>query len=176
MKLKALITALVLGSSSLALASPSWSGGVQVTATSRYGHGPVVRDHRGWGEEQPAPIVRDHRGDFDDDRDRDGDRDGARSWVELGQVAMRGSHEAAYVRSNERFSTVMIKSDAGCTNISEIHIGYANGEVQIIRDVDQRLDGSNPMLTVALDQRSPLRRIVIYGNSNRGASNTVYAI
>ena len=172
MNIKALITALVLGSSSLALASPSWSGGVQVTTASRYGHGPVVRDHRGWGEEQPAPVVRDHRGDFDGDRDRDG----SRNWVELNQVAMANGHEAVYLNSNERFSTVMIKSATGCTNISEIHIGYANGEVQIVRDVDQRLDGSNPMMTVALDQRSPVRRIVIYGNGDRGASNTVFAI
>lgn len=198
MNIKALITALVLGSSSLALASPSWSGGVQVASASRYGHGPVVRDHRGWGEPVPSPIVRDHRGDLGSfDGDADGDDGNVRigatasaytgpvgiaagnGWVTLAQRTRigRSVEEIAVGASAGRFRQLQVNAVRGETKLRSIVIEFGDHSYQRV-NVQGCLDANNPTLAIRLAGRSPrnILRVIVEGSSGSGALYSIFAV
>ena len=191
MNIKALITTLVLGSASLApslaMASPSWSGGVKVTATSDRYRGPEVRDHRG-EQPQPQPVVRDHRDGYDrDGHDRDHDRgqessrdrdrdDGRYGWRSLWTALtspMQFDHEKNFVNVSGRFSRLQLRADAGRTRIFELVIVYGNGEQQVVRPF-VLLDESHPTYTVGLEA-SPIVQIKAFGSSGPGSAYSILA-
>lgn len=161
MKLKALVTTLVLGSSSLALAAP---GPYARTA-------PVaVRDHRA----QPAPpplatpvFERDHRMP-DRDRDRDHDRDGRKPIVQRETFAPVWYRPASFWQASfqpmryrpvvyqprwsllstsnyltrgtasislqaRALTTLELKAQRGATRINTVVITFGNGQRQAVR-------------------------------------------
>jgi hypothetical protein len=164
MNIKALITTLVLGSSSIALADPSWSAGVSMNA-SVASNGDIVRDHR--------DIVRDHREPLPapvlavDDR-----RDG---WFELTQpTRIERGRETITVDANKRFSLLQLRGDGGFTRIHKVAIVFKNGQEQVVK-TDATLGSYNPALTIQLQKRGKVSRIVVYGESGHGARYRVLA-
>lgn len=172
MKIKALITALVLGSSSLALASPSWSGGVQVTTSSRYGHGPVVRDHRGWDQapivqlgldEAPAPVAPIAQPDG--------------RWMELGIRSTSGRRweQIAIPADMAALCQFKLIAQSGKTRIGRIVIEFEDGSRQFVRGVT--LDQRYPVYTfTALGGGRRVARILVEGTSAYGSSYSVLAV
>lgn len=195
MKIKALITTLVLGSSSLALANPSWSGGVNVQAS--YGGQVAIRDHRDF---QPQPIVRDHRdGDRDRDRDRDGDRDWrrehrapisigqqvpviqpapmpyVRQWMTIAQDTSLSSRGASllWFPNGREIHALQLQACAGETLVDRIVVTYTSGATRVI-EPDVMLSGSNRSVTVPLEY-GRIAKIAIYGKSGPRGRYTILA-
>jgi hypothetical protein len=169
MNLKAIIASLVLGSSSLAAASPS----VTFSASANGSYGPtVVRDHldpdcdpatglpyarptvqpvdyreggvwRGyWQRPAYRPVLLASNMHFAND---------GRTFIKVGP-------------QQGRFSTLQISAARGRTFIKQVYIEYDNGQEQVIRNLDRTLVG-NQTLTLDLDgNRRNIARIVVYGN------------
>ena len=158
MNIKALITLLVLGSSSVALARP--------VAYSGQEGAPSVRDHRA-----PAPAPA-YDGSF-------------RSpppfvppWVTLGTERRMVNGEMAFRvhPSFGRFSTLRLQTTAGKSLIYQVKIQFPNGAVQTVA-LNQYLDAANPTITVDLDgswARS-IKKVTVVGRNARGSSFNVQA-
>lgn len=174
MNIKAIIASLVLGSSSVALASPS----VTVSATAQGSYGTtVVRDHRiddncndpavSYPATQPISFGDDH-----------GYRNDRHVWrgermppVYRPVTLASGLHFAGDGRKfitvgseAGRFETLQISAAGGRTFIKQVYVQFENGQEQVIRNLDQTLVGDQS-LTLDLDgNRRAIRRIVVYGN------------
>src|SRR5262245_32079098 len=136
MNIKAIIASLVLGSSSIAMASPS----VTFSATAQGGYGTtVVRDHRaddncntpiaqpvaapisyrdGWHREPLPPVYRPVTLASDMHFAADG-----RTSITVGARA-------------GRFDTLQISADGGRTFVKQVYIQFENGQEQIVRDLN----------------------------------------
>ena len=189
MKIKALITTLVLGSSSLALANPSWSGGVNVRLTygqPTYGQQVAVRDLRSY---EPAPLVRDHR-----DRDRDRDQNFGQGWNDIrpivAPVVQPGPRwfelaQASTVRNSlsQVFEVpgatgdvreLKLVAESGKTRIAGITIQFTDGTVQHISGIT--LDMTRyPEYTFTLAGRCRVARIIVHGTSAYGSQYSLLA-
>ena len=173
MKIKALITTLVLGSSSLALANPSWSGGVNVQAS--YGGQVAIRDHR---DVQPQPIVRDHRdGNRDRDRDRDGDRDDVRN-IEMTLVSSakleKNQAESFRIEAPRGFSKLVLQRTAGTTAVQKVTIRFADGCRQVAYP-NALLDARGETSTIHLTSRAPIEHITVEGSSGPYGLYSIFA-
>ena len=168
MNIKAIIASLVLGSSSAALASPS----VTLSANAQYGT-TVVRDHREpvapapiytapapsqvyyrdtWNRHPLPPVFRPVTLASDMHFANDG-----RSFITVG--AQMG-----------RFGKLDITSaGGGRTFVQQVYIEFANGQEQVIRNLNRTLTAGE-CLSLDLDgNRRAIKRIVVYGNPlNRG--------
>ena len=190
MNIKSLITALVLGSSSLAMAQPALlgvnvNGGVTVTAgadlsTHAVNDWPVIRDHRHpFPEPQPLPVV---------DSCSNIRMEGSGSlytgptgmampggWIELAQpTKIGGKREQISVgASRGRFRTIELVANGGDTYVSVVAVQLTNGQL-LSFPVDRDLDGS---LTINLGNYRGLRisRIVVNGSSGPNARYSVLA-
>ena len=172
MNLKALITTLVLGSSSVAMAHP-------VPA-------PIVREHRApiaddyWTvpanpapvyqpmhrpmPPQPAPVYEPafHRS----------------SWVTLASVnrIVDGRMSFRVGPAGERFSTLMLQNQAGKALISRVLIQFANGRTQVV-EVNQYLNAANPTITIDLEGRArKIAKVTVIGRNARQSAYRVLAI
>jgi hypothetical protein len=149
MMLKALITTLVLGTSSVAMARP---------VAPNYQPTPVYQPYR------PAPVYRApaHRS----------------SWVTLGSVNHIANGEMSFWMGrtmNERFSTLKLKSGAGKSLIQRVLIQFANGRTQTV-DVNQYLNASNPTITIDLQGRErAISKVTVIGRNARQSSFSVLA-
>src|SRR5512142_1523263 len=169
MKITALMTLLVLGSSTLAMAEPG------------------VRDHRDYdGDDDDAPIsqpiVRDHRdniapatpvytapqpGYVQPGYVQPGYVQSGYGWhrpiaqpvaqppvsqsVTLASNVSFGRSTRVIINGSPyRFEKLQLKADSGRTEIRQVAIFFANGTEQVVRDVDKVLDGSN-CLDIQLD-------------------------
>jgi hypothetical protein len=194
MKLKALITTLVLGSSSAALAHP--------VSTA------VIRDHRApiaahaaqadcapghvhtlpapvyQPTSQPAPIYRPapiyqttpvrmpapYYGNTSNT-----------SWITLGGVNRIVDGEMTFGGSRfagERFSQLKLQSDAGKSLIYRVMVQFSNGRTQTF-EVNQYLTASNPTLTIDLDGRArgrAIAKVTVVGRNARQSAYRVLAI
>lgn len=131
MKFKALITALVLGSSSLAMAAP----GYQTTAF-RPNPDAVYR----------SPVV-------------------LASNLTLNKAQKR---TVLQVDSERRFTKLQISGVSGRTEIQAVTITFANGQKQVVRNLDRLLTG-NQAFTIDLEGRSrQIDSIAIKGESAGG--------
>ena len=165
MNIKAIIASLVLASSSAAMAAPS----VTVSATARGSYEtPVVRDHRVDAdrdariEVQPAPrpIYRNWNGGH------------TLPPVYRPVTLASGLHFANNGRTfisvgsqAGQFGTLQISAAGGRTLIKQVYVQFANGQEQVIRNLDRTLSG-NESLTLDLDGgRRNISRIVVYGNA-----------
>jgi hypothetical protein len=169
MNIKAIIASLVLGSSSIAMASPS----VTLSATAQGAYSTtVVRDHRIDGAGPRArPVV-----DQVYYRDRS-PGDWTRPAYRPVQLAsgMHFSDGRTFINVGPqagRFNTLQISADGGRTLIKQVYVQFDNGQEQIVRDLDRTLIG-NQSLTLDLDgNHRAIRRIVVYGNPLSSGWNT----
>jgi hypothetical protein len=174
MNIKAIIASLVLGSSSIAMASP----GVTFSATAQGAYGTtVVRDHRvddyrpapivqpapvvqpapsgiyyrnGWHREPMPPVYRPVTLASDMHFAPDG-----RTSITVGAQA-------------GRFNTLQISACAGPTFIKQVYVQFDNGQEQVVRSLNRTLTGSQS-LTLDLDgNHRAIRRIVVYGGTSGG--------
>jgi hypothetical protein len=154
MNIKAIIASLVLGSSSVALAAPS----VTVSATARGSYeAPVVRDHRidpiGWngGGRKLPPVYRP---------------------VTLAsgvQFAATGRTSISVGSQAGSFGTLQISAASGRTFIKQVYVQFANGQTQVLRNLDRTLAG-NESMTLDLDGgRRNISRIVVYGSAGNAS-------
>lgn len=188
MNIKALITMLVLGTSSAAVASPT----VEVSANAEfrvgtYGNQPVIRDHR-YREPVYVPQYRTQ------DRRWNDDRFARPSNVKLNSDSSeytgpiydmrRGfgwstltdpTHiemSRQIIRLDGRFGGLMLQNVTGTTQIKMVKIRFANGQPDQTIVLNKSLGGwsSNLFLNV---QRAPIQYIVVYGTSHAGSSYRV---
>jgi hypothetical protein len=166
MNIKTIIASLILGSSSVALASPSVSFSATASGSYTAPHSTtVVRDHRFdpptqvytrdrpvvWHGEPMPQVYRPVTLAADMHFANDG-----RSFITVGS-------------GQGRFGSLQISAAGGRTFIKQVYVQFENGQSQVIRDLDRTLVG-NQILTLDLDGgRRAIRRIVVYGNPlNRG--------
>ncbi|HWO18096.1 MAG TPA: hypothetical protein VNO30_04950 [Kofleriaceae bacterium] len=189
MKLKALITTLVLGSSSVALAHPvsttvvrdQRAPIVQAQANFTLGHThrqptPVYQP-----TQQPAPIyqpIRQPAPIYQPTR-LPAPYYAHTSWITLGGVNQIVDGEMAF-RVNrfggERFSQLKLQSDAGKSLIYRVMIEFANGRTQTI-EVNQYLTAKNPAITLDLNGRArAIAKVTVVGRNARQSAYRVLAI
>lgn len=175
MNTKAIITSLVLGSSSVAMAAPS----VTVSAAARGSYGtPIVRDHRS-DDHYNTPVV------IQPTYEREGWHAGWNGGgplppvyprVTLGSGMRFAGDGRTFITVGSqagRFEALTINAAGGRTFIKQVYVQFDNGQEQVVRNLDRMLTG-NEGLTLDLDgNRRAIRRIVVYGNdrhSGRGRS------
>ena len=165
MNKKAIIASLVLGSSSVAMASPSvtFSG----NAEASYGT-TIVRDHR---VEPPAPIYTTPAPAPSQVYFRDTWHRQPMPPVYRPVTLASGMHFANDGRSfitvgaqAGMFGKLDISAAGGRTFVQQVYIQFANGQEQVIRNLNRTLTG-NECLSLDLDGgRRAIKRIVVYGN------------
>lgn len=168
MKTKAIIVSLaslVLGSSSIALASP----GVTFSATASGSYGTtVVRDHR---HAAPAPVLQPASWR---DSNNHGWRDRMYRPVTLASDLRFAQHGRTFITVGERmgrFQALQISAGAGRTFIKQVYVQFENGQEQVIRNIDRTL-ARTQSLTLDLDGgRRAIRRIVVYGDDLNNGRN-----
>ena len=149
MRIKALITALVIGSSSVALAAPS----------------PVVRDHR--------EVSARYDGHFDA---RFGVRPMPLRWVTLANdTHLSGRTSIKVAPSARKYSKVELRADKGLTQIDKVMIQFANGRTQLVEQ-NARLTASKPLTIDLKGEARSIDRIVIVGRGTPWASLDVLAL
>jgi hypothetical protein len=190
MNLKAIITSLVVGSSSVAMADPS----VTFSGSAQGSYGTTVVRDRVDPDCDPAesePIAQPYYGQPYDQPyaqpyaqpiaqpvyHREGGvwRDGR--WLPPAYrpvVLASGMHFAndgrTFIKVGPqagRFSTLQISAASGRTFITQVYVQFADGQEQVIRNLDRTLAG-NRSLTLDLDgNRRGIARIVVYGGDTR---------
>jgi hypothetical protein len=168
MKTKAIIVSLaslVLGSSSIALASPSVT--LSTTASGSYST-TVVRDHR-----VAAPSVV-QPASWRNNSSNHGWRDRMYRPVTLASDLRFAQQGRTFITVGERmgrFQTLQISAGAGRTFIKQVYVQFENGQEQVIRNIDRTL-ARTQSLTVDLDGgRRAIRRIVVYGDDLNNGRN-----
>ena len=160
MTLKAILASLILGSSSIALASPA-APGVTVSSVS-YGN-TVVRDHR---YETPAPFAQP--ASYYRNRNLFNGR-----WmppvahpVTLAAGLRLPANSQTEIKVGNQagaFTTLKLEATGGRSFIRQVYIMFDNGQEQIIRNVNATLTG-NECLTFDLDGgRRQINRVIVYG-------------
>ena len=172
MNIKLILASLVLGSSSIALAAPA-APGVTVT-TESYGS-PIVRDHRDATEYTRAPVAQPVAQPVPSGIYRIGWHPGWEGGQPLPPVyrpvtLASGLHLAANSQTTinvgaqlGRFGTLQINATGGRTVVRKVYVQFANGQEQIVRNLDRTLTG-NESLTLDLDGgRRAIKRVIVYG-------------
>jgi len=178
MNTKAIIASLVLGSSSVAMAAPS----VTVSATAQGSYGTtVVRDHRDEGHEASSVVVQPAYQEASWHSGWDGGRKlppvyrpvtlaSGLSFAGDGRKFITVGAQAG------RFETLQISAAGGRTFLQQVYVQFANGQEQVIRNLDRTLTG-NESVTLDLDGgRRGIRRIVVYGNNGRRRSAGAFSV
>jgi dihydropteroate synthase len=144
-KIKALITTLVLATSSIAAAAP----GVAFKASTT-----VVRDHR--VDARPLPAMY---------------RIPARpAWIALSSpTQLAQGRNAIKVATPSRYSQLRLQATAGSSYIKSITIRFADGTKQNLA-INKTLDARSPMVELPVSSRASVQRVVIKGSTNRRAS------
>ena len=162
MNLKATIASLILGSSSLAIASPS----VTFTASAQGSYGTtVVRDRV--QPAAPQPIAHPSY-------DREGGiwRGGHKLPPVYRPVTLAsGLHFAndgrTFIKVGPqagRFATLQLSAASGRTLIKQVYVQFDNGQEQVIRNVDRTLVGNQTLTLDLAGNRRSIARIVVYGS------------
>ena len=192
MNLKALITTLVLGSSSVAMARPVYAPPAPAPA-------PVVNDgqmHTQSGlidcipaepapmprprplpvtyptprpvyhpAPQPAPIYQPHHA----------------RWVTLGAINQIADGAMTFrvgrfnERAAERFSTLKLQSEGGKSLIYRVQIQFANGRTQTV-EINRYLNAANPSITIDLEGRGrAITKVTVVGRNARQSAYRVLA-
>lgn len=170
MSLKALITTIVLGTSSVALAAP------------------VVRDHR---TPAPTPVATiDHRNTIDINASAElrFGRPGyyptpapmppTLSWISLANDAKVSGRTAIRVPQGTRaFTKLELRAQQGNTQIDRVLITFGNGQTQTV-ELNKRLSKFQSAISIDLNGSSRfITKVVLVGKSNgRRASVDVLAL
>lgn len=167
MNIKALITMLVLGSSSVAMARP-------VAVSGHAGASVVVRDHRDYRAPAPMPAPRPtHEGTYNPSGPF------VPLWVMLGSEnrIVDGQMQFNVRRSMGNFSAVKLQSTSGKSLINRVEIQFANGRTQIVQ-LGKYLNAANPTIVIDLDGESArsIRKVTVVGRNARQSQFNVFAI
>lgn len=163
MKIKALITTLVLGSSSVAMARPVSPDFVRDHRTTieddcndarpvpppiRYDASPVQTrwskanwNHGGGYYYQPAPMLIGSGLHFSGD---------GRTFLTVGL-------------DKGRFTTLRLDGFTGRTLINQVAIEFEGGQVQVVRSLNRVLDGGRPLMLDLDGGARRIVRVVVYG-------------
>ena len=177
MNIKALITMLVLGSSSVAMARPVTVSG---TAEASWTYGttrapaPIVRDHR-THVRAPAPAPA-YQADYHRPH---------RSppfvpvWTTLGAMNRIADGEMSFAVNPyaSRFSTLKLQSSAGKSLIYRVKIQFANGRTQVV-ELNKYLMAGSPTITIDLagEAARSIRNVTVVGRNARMSAYSVLAI
>jgi len=138
-KFHALITTLVLGSSSVALADTSFS--FNASAQTSWGTpGATIRDHRTTTSYQPAPSM--VRG----------------TWISLAQPLSGNAH--LRLQSQAQINQLRIQSTSGSSYISTVTVRFADGSRQHVT-LNRWIDARDPMLQFNLERSGRVEQITI---------------
>lgn len=144
-KLITLVAALVLGTSSLALARPA-----------------QFHANDGWRERQELRIDRDQAS---------GHRRYRPAWVALsGASSLQGGRDVIPVGVEQgRFTQLRFQATAGVSAIDRVLIRFGDGRWQVA-DLGKRLDAGTPIFEVQLDGlRRNIDQIIVIGPGGRGS-------
>jgi len=160
-KFNALITMLVLGSSSVALADTSFS--FSGSAQASWGT-PTVRDHR----TSPTPVYQPTY--------QPAYHSGATltrgSWMSL--AAPMSGNANLRLTSQAVLNQIRIQSAQGASYISTVNVRFADGSRQTL-NLNKWVDSRNPMLQFSLNRTGRVDRIQINGSAQgRRASYQVF--
>ncbi len=154
-KIKALITALVLGTSSIAMADTSVTFSGRADAQWRTVP-PDIRDHRTYpAYEAPvsqAPVTTFARG----------------TWISLAEPMNLGRGRGSMIEldTRARLNQIRLQSASGAAFIGTVTVQYVNGASQVVT-VNQWIDSQNPMTQFALNRTAQVDTIMIHGSRNR---------
>ena len=189
MNLKAIISALVLASSSAAMAAPSATvsasvhAGYTTTTTTT-----TVRDHRDDRVVHSPPIVARPTGDtwrgttsppimkpqpvrWDGQSPGRWARPPIFRTVTLASAASFAADGRTFITVGSQlgaFGQLQIAAAGGRTFIQQVYVEFDNGQEQVIRHLDRTLTG-NESLRLDLDgDRRGIKRIVVYGKAING--------
>ena len=174
MKIKALVTMLVLGSSSLALADHN-----------DYSQAPTVRDHRYVPPAplpapvvtQPAPVVTG-QGHYQFGMGRWRQQQ-LRPVLLANDTRVSGWSAINVASTNRAFTKLELKASTGRTDLDRVMITFANGQRQIVQ-LRGKQDGkltANKSLTIDLDGGSrSIKSVMLIGNSGRRGSIDILAV
>ena len=162
MKIKALITTIVLGSSSLALAAPAYQTPVAA---------PTVRDHR-MPAPVPAPAPQYGYG-------HGWQKPVARPVLLANDTRVNGRSNISVSQTTRTFTKLELKAQSGRTDLDRVLITFGNGQRQIVQ-LNGKLSGNltaNKSLTIDLDGGARyIKSITLIGNSARRSSIDVVAV
>jgi hypothetical protein len=151
MKIAALVTTLLIGASSAAMAAPSTS------------YAPEVRDHR--MPEPYAPGI-DHRMP---------QRPIAHPTTLASNARLSRGHAFIDVSSWKRFQSLELQAASGSMFVDKVVITFADGRTQVAQ-VDKQLGNGQPCATIDLAGRSrKIDKLVVYGRGGRRASLAITA-
>lgn len=161
MKIKALITTLVLGSSSIALAAPTYAPPAA----------PTVRDHRHMPAPAPAPVA--PRLGFG------WQKPFARPVLLANDKRVNGWSSINVAQGTRMFTKLQLKAQNGRTDLDRVLITFGNGQRQVVQLAGKR-DGivtANKSLTIDLNGGArQIKSVMLIGNSGRRASIDVVAV
>jgi hypothetical protein len=168
-KLSSLITTLVLGSSTAAMAS-STAGSHGGHTTVRYGERFVHSAGAGRAVDQRWSGSRDLRGDGGPPRYRP-------TWVELGApIQLADGRDSIAVGDRGTFTQLRLQMATGASRLDRVVICFADGSQQVV-DVDRVLDRQRSMFEIQLDGNNRrIDRVIIDGGSSRRGELLVYGI
>ena len=167
MNIQALITMLVLGSSSVAMARPAAVPGTAGTTVTSVSSGTtIIRDHRA---PMPAPAY---------DASFRSPPPFAPLWTTLGVESriLDGAMAFRVSPSMGRFTTLKLQRTAGKSLINSVRIQFANGRTQTV-ELNQYLDASKPWIVIDLagDSARAIRSVTVVGRNARQSSFSVLA-
>jgi hypothetical protein len=164
MKIKALVTMLVLGSSSMALADS---------------YGPAVRDHRAPVTTLPAPVqapVVQGKFQFGLGRYR---QQLLRPVLLANNTKISGWSTISVPTASRAFTKLELRANTGHTDIDRVMITFGNGQRQVV-SLRGKADGkitARKSLTIDLDGGARnVKSVMLIGTSGRRASIDVLAV
>jgi hypothetical protein len=153
MKIAALVTTLLIGASSAAMAAPSTS------------YAPEVRDHR--TPEPYAPGI-DHRMPQRPVAP-------ARPTTLASNARLSRGHALIDVSSWKRFNSLELQAASGSMFVDKVVITFADGQTQVA-EIDKQLGNGQSCATIDLAGRSrKIDKLVVYGRGGRRASLAITA-
>lgn len=158
-KITTLITALVLGTSSLAAADTGLSFHASASWGSPSMTAPVVRDHRSTTMTYQAPVAPFVRG----------------TWIALAEP-MRLGRGRTFIELETRapLNQIRLQSTWGQAFVSTVIVQYANGASQV-ETLNQWIDASTPFAQFNLNRTAEVDSILINGSrSHRGGTFQVF--
>ena len=175
MNIKALITTLVLGSSSVAMArpvAPINDRPIPVEPDGGPGYMPAPRPYY---QPAPRPIYQPAPQPY-----YPGAYHHRASWVTLGGVSHIVDGEMSFrpgrFRGEQQFSTLRLQSDAGKSLIYRVLIQFQNGRTQVV-ELNQYLNASNPSIQIDLNGRArSIAKVTVVGRNARQSAYRVLAI
>jgi hypothetical protein len=152
LKIKAALISLVLGSSSVALASPGVTFTANAQAHFSFGS-PAIRDHRAPSYQLPAPQI---------------------SWTAL-SAPMSLRNGSAVIRPElTRIAKLRLEASRGMTYVRQVQLRFRDGTYQLLA-VNQWLTRAAAINLEVRNDRRIVDSITVIGSGARGASLQMFA-